>query len=110
MEVHYEFDFRDVITEEPQRALKLRMEQCNLAAVRDVRYKYVHFPTLPPLFFDLEKDPQELRNVAGDPGYASLVRQYAQKLLSWRQEHHERTLTIMQAGPDGLVVRHEPRR
>jgi len=110
MDVHYEFDFRDVITEEPQRALKLRMEQCNLAAVRDLRYKYVHFPTLPPLFFDLEKDPQELRNVASDSGYASLVTQYAQKLLSWKQEHHERTLTIMQAGPDGLVVRHEPRR
>jgi arylsulfatase A-like enzyme len=109
-DVHYEFDFRDVITGDPQRALGLRMEQCNFAAVRDERYKYVHFPALPPLFFDLREDPNEFRNVAEDPAYASLVRQYAQKLLSWRQEHHERTLTIMQAGPDGLVTRHEPRR
>jgi len=34
------------------------------------------------------------RNVASDPAYGSLVRQYAQKLLSWRLEHHERTLTV----------------
>jgi arylsulfatase A-like enzyme len=109
-EVHYEFDFRDVITEEPQRALRLRMEQCNFVALRDARYKYVHFPALPPLFFDFEKDPHEFRNVAEDPAYAPLVLRYAQKLLSWRQEHQERTLTVMQASPRGLVVRHEPRR
>ena len=108
--MHYEFDFRDVVAGQPQQALGLRMEQCNFSAVRDLRYKYVHFPALPPLFFDLEKDPHEFDNVADDPAYASLVRRYAQKLLSWRQEHHERTLTIMQASPDGLVVRHEPRR
>jgi arylsulfatase A-like enzyme len=109
-EVHYEFDFRDVVGGAPQQALGLRMEQCNFSAVHDLRYKYVHFPALPPLFFDLGKDPHEFDNVAEDPAYASLVRHYAQKLLSWRQEHHERTLTIMQASPDGLVVRHEPRR
>jgi len=109
-EAHFEFDFRDVVSEAPQRALGLRMEQCNFAALRDERYKYVHFPTLPPLFFDLHEDPHEFHNVAADPAYAPLVMQYAQKLLSWRQEHHERTLTYMQASPEGLVVRREPRR
>lgn len=109
-EVHHEFDFRDVITEEPQRALGLRMEQCNFGAIRDRKFKYVHFPTLPPLLFDLQKDPDEFSNVAADPAYESIVRQYAQKLLSWKQEHHDRTLTVMQASANGLVTRHEPRR
>lgn len=109
-EVHHEFDFRDVLTEAPQRMLGLRMEQCNFAAVRDLHYKYVHFPTLPSLLFDLRHDPHELHDVAGDPAYESLVRTYAQKLLSWKQEHHDRTLTFMQASPDGLVTRREPRR
>jgi arylsulfatase A-like enzyme len=109
-EVHHEFDFRDVIAEQSQRAMGLRMEQCNFSAVRDLKFKYVHFPTLPPLLFDLERDPQELSNLAADPDYETVVRRYAQKLLSWRQEHHDRTLTIMQASPDGLVTRHESRR
>ena len=34
----------------------------------------------------------------------------AQKLLSWRLEHMERTFTIMQAGPRGLETVVEPRR
>jgi hypothetical protein len=38
------------------------------------------------------------------------VRDYAQRLLSWRLEHMERTLTIMQAGPRGLETVIEPRR
>ncbi|MBM3598658.1 MAG: alkaline phosphatase family protein [Alphaproteobacteria bacterium] len=109
-DVHYEFDFRDVLTGDPQRMLGLRMEQCSLAALRDDRYKYVHFPSLPPLFFDLREDPHEMRNLAGEARYASLVRDYAQRMLTWRMEHMERTLTVMQAGPDGLKTIHEPRR
>jgi arylsulfatase A-like enzyme len=109
-EAHYEFDFRDVLTEAPQRALGLRMEQCCLAAIRDGHWKYVHFPTLPALLFDLENDPGEFRNLAADLAYAPRVLEYAQKLLSWRMEHSERTLTGMQAGPNGLKSRREPRR
>jgi arylsulfatase A-like enzyme len=108
-EVHHEYDFRDVATTAPQRALGLTMEQCNLAAIRDRRYKYVHFPTLPPLLFDLEEDPGELNNIAGDRARESVVREYAQKLLGWMQEHRERRLTTMQASPGGLVTRREPR-
>ena len=88
----------------------LRMEQCSLAAIRDDRFKYVHFPTLPPLLFDLEEDPNEFRNLAADPAYAATARDYAQRLLTWRMEHAERTLTGMQAGPDGLKTIREPRR
>lgn len=109
-EIHFEFDFRDLLTGEPQRSLNLKLEQCNLAAIRDERYKYVHFPTLPPLLFDLREDPHEYRDLAADAGYAAVVRDYAQRLLSWRLEHMERTLTVMMAGPDGLVTVHEPRR
>jgi arylsulfatase A-like enzyme len=109
-EVHHEYDFRDVITGTAQRALGLRMEQCSLAAIRDERYKYVHFPTLPPLFFDLENDPCELRNLAGDSAHVGLVRDYAQRMLTWRMEHMERTLAFMQVGSGGLESIREPRR
>ncbi len=104
-EVHYEFDFRTYFGDVRERALGLHVDQCSLAVIQDARYKYVHFDALPPLFFDLEADPGQFRNVAGDPAYASRVLAYAQKMLSWRLHHAERTLTGWSASPEGLVDR-----
>jgi arylsulfatase A-like enzyme len=104
-EVHYEFDFRTYFGDVRERALGLHVDQCSLAVIQDARYKYVHFDALPPLFFDLEADPGQFRNVAGDPAYASRVLAYAQKMLSWRLHHADRTLTGWSASPEGLVDR-----
>jgi hypothetical protein len=60
---------------------------------------------LPPLFFDLEKDPGEFVNRVNDPAYLPLVLEYAQKLLSWRMNHDEQTLTHIALTPEGPVER-----
>lgn len=91
--VHHEYDFRDIQTQEHEARLGLRSDECSLAVLRDDRFKYVHFAALPPLFFDLEKDPEQLHNCAEDPAYAALVRDYAQKMLSWRMMNAERAMT-----------------
>jgi arylsulfatase A-like enzyme len=108
-EVHYEFDFRDVFYSRPETALGLTLDTASLAVIQDTRYKYVHFAALPPLFFDLRKDPDQLVNRAEDPTYAGLVRNYAQKMLSWRLTHAERTLTHFRATPNGLERRPLPK-
>jgi arylsulfatase A-like enzyme len=77
--------------------------------VRGERYKYVHFTRLPPLFFDLERDPHEMENRAEDPAYLTRVLEYAQKLLSWRMNHDEQTLTHLALTEDGVVARPSPR-
>ncbi|UEM03199.1 alkaline phosphatase family protein [Skermanella rosea] len=100
---HWEFDFRDVVRGEAERALGLRPGQCVLNVLRGERYKYVHFAGLPPLFFDLEADPGQFRNLADDPAHAALVRDHAQALLSWRMENDERVLANMLLTPDGVV-------
>ncbi len=104
-EVHYEFDFRDVFYSKPETSLGLDMDACSLAVIQDQRYKYVHFAALPPLFFDLAADPHQLVDRAADPACAGLVRDYAQKMLSWRLHHAERTLTHHRATPQGLETR-----
>jgi arylsulfatase A-like enzyme len=104
-EVHWEYDFRDLRELGPETALGLDSEQCSLAVIRDERYKYVHFAGLPPLFFDLAADPDELDDRASDPAYLPLVLTYAQKLLSWRMRHEERTLSHLHLGPGGMVSR-----
>jgi arylsulfatase A-like enzyme len=107
---HWEYDFRDVVEgEEFENRHGLTQHQCTLNVIRDECYKYVHFTNLPPLFFDLEKDPGELNNVAGDPAYLSLVLEYAQKMLSWRMNHDEQILTHMALTDDGVVARPAPR-
>jgi arylsulfatase A-like enzyme len=81
------------------------MDRCSLAVVRDADCKYVHFAALPPLFFDLRDDPNELVDRSCDPHYAERVRDYAQKMLNWRLAHADKVLTGYRATPEGLECR-----
>jgi arylsulfatase A-like enzyme len=103
-EVHWEFDFRPYFQNAGKPApFGLTIDQCGLAVIRDRNFKYVHFDSLPPLFFDLESDPHQFENRADDPAYAGHVLDYAQKMLSWRMRNSERTLTGYSASPNGLI-------
>jgi arylsulfatase A-like enzyme len=105
-EAHWEFDFRSVINGEAmEQKLGLTLHQCTLNVIRDENYKYVHFTNLPPLFFDLTNDPDELVNQAENPEYTSRLLHYTQKMLSWRMNHDEQTLTHMALDEDGLATR-----
>jgi arylsulfatase A-like enzyme len=112
-DVHWEFDFRDPDGALFESMFGLTMEECALAVVRDDHGKYVHFSgdhVFPPLFFDLDEDPMQLHNRAADPAAAPRVLEYAQRMLSWRMRHAERTLTGMKLTEHaGLVERHDPR-
>jgi arylsulfatase A-like enzyme len=101
----YEYDFRDVHYSQPEAATGLHMDDSALCVVQDERYQYVHFTALPPLFFDLRRDPHGFENLAEDPAHAGLVKEYAQKALSKRMRHAERTLTHFRATPQGLEER-----
>jgi arylsulfatase A-like enzyme len=108
-EAHWEYDFRDVVGQHPERGLGLASDQCTLGVIRGPRYKYVHFTALPPLFFDLEEDPWEFRDLAREPAAQPLVLEYAQKMLSWRMNHDERVLTNLRLTPEGVAERKGPR-
>jgi arylsulfatase A-like enzyme len=108
-EAHWEFDFRNPADDTTEKRLDLTLHQCTLNVVRGRRYKYVHFTKLPPLFFDLERDPDEFENRAADPDYLPLVLEHAQKLLSWRMNHDEQTLTHITLTHEGPVHRAAPR-
>ena len=103
-EVHWEFDFRPYyFAAGKPPPFGLSIDQCGMSVIRDTRAKYVHFDALPPLFFDLEIDPAQFEHRATDPSYTARVLEYAQKMLSWRLRHAERTLTGYSASPDGLI-------
>jgi arylsulfatase A-like enzyme len=103
---HWEFDFRDVEAGESMETnLGLTQHQCTLNVIRDNHFKYVHFTNLPPLFFDLEKDPGEFVNEAENPAYSTKVLEYTQKMLSWRMNHDEQTLTHLALTDNGVISR-----
>jgi arylsulfatase A-like enzyme len=104
----FEYDFRDVFYSQPETALGLPMDDCALMAVQDGSRKYVHFAGLPPLFFDLERDPHGFENLATEPARAAEIRDWAQAALSHRMRHAERTLTHFRASPGGLQDRSAP--
>ena len=109
-EAHWEYDFRDVRDDWVERHLGLTSHQCNLAVIRDHRYKYVHFSAMPPIFYDLQEDPGEFVNQAENPEYQSKVLEYAQKMLSWKMNHADRGLTETMLGEGGAVTRRSPLR
>jgi arylsulfatase A-like enzyme len=98
-EVRYEFDFR--IPHLNPHPLGMRMDQANLSVVRTRTRKYVHFPTLPPVFHDLEIDPGELDDMVHDPAYQAERIEYLERMVNWRIEHTERTLAGVLLTPSG---------
>jgi arylsulfatase A-like enzyme len=103
--LHYEYDFRDIHYSRPEGDLGLHMDESSLCVLQDDAFKYVHFAALPPLLFDLGADPQQMRNLAGRAEYADVVKTYAQRMLSWRMRHADRTLTHYRSSPAGLECR-----
>lgn len=91
--VHWFYDFGSPRARLQKGALELRADECGVQVIRDRRRKYVHCTALPPLFFDLERDPDEFEDRSRDPAYAGEMLAYAQRLLSWRMRHEDRTLS-----------------
>ena len=51
--------------------------------LRNFRYKYLHYAGgYDPELYDLEADPEELRNVAADPTYAHILGNLREQLLA----------------------------
>lgn len=95
---HFEYDFGDPTTQSAETALGLKTDECGVAVIRTERYKYVHFAALPPLFYDLQNDPGQLVNRAGDPAYREPMLDMAQRMITWRMRSEERDLTYCHIG------------
>lgn len=102
--VHWEFDFREVTNQFAETWFEASSTELNLAVIRTAKWKYVHFPTLPPLLFDLERDPENLVNLAEDPAHLRTRLQMAERLLRWRATHLDQTLALKELTPEGVVT------
>ena len=96
-EAHFEWHFSNPETRLAEQVLGLPMSHCSLAVARGARTKYVQFAAdpsvLPPLLFDLDEDPAQLRDRLGGPGGHEPGFEAAQRLVRWRMRNEERTLS-----------------
>jgi len=113
-EVRHELDLRDPASTFLEEMFGVELEECSLAVLRDRAGSFVQFAgdhAFPAIFFDLDADPAEIRNVAADPAYAPKVLDYARRMIAWRLRHADRTLAGMKlTAHAGLVERHGARR
>ncbi len=100
--VIFEFDFRESNYSKFVEEKILEPEECNLVCIRDKKWKYVHFPTLPSLLFNLKKDPLEKKNLSNIKKYQKIKNELLSKLLSHRLLHQERQLSSMQVSSSGV--------
>ena len=100
--VVFEFDFSESHYSQFVKDKKLTPEECTLICIRTNKWKYVHFPSLPSLLFDLENDPKEMKNLADDKNYQEIKNSLLSKLLSHRLRHQDRQLSSLQISKDGI--------
>jgi len=51
------------------------------------RYKYIYDPDDLPELYDLQDDPLEMNNLAGESGYGGLMRELHEQCASWGKSH-----------------------
>jgi len=66
--------------------------------VRTRQYKYMLFPGTGELFFDMQADPYEMKNLAADKAMTSELTHHRQLLAQWKKTTEEETY-LLQAGP-----------
>jgi|LSQX01.3.fsa_nt_gb choline-sulfatase len=61
--------------------------------VRNERYKLIHYPTIQRhRLYDLQQDPQELKDLSDDPRHASLLKEMQQELRRLQEEMRDPVL------------------
>ncbi len=108
-EAHYEWDWRDALIsydspDNHEWPWHRGLERSNLAVVRSATHAYVQYGDGDWLCYDLEADPG-WQVTTTDP---AVVLPLAQRMLVWRQQNRDRTLTGMLMRDGGVGRRPEP--
>jgi len=106
--VVFEFDFRENHYSSFVENKLLAPEECSLAVIRTQKWKYVHFPSLPCMLFDLKNDPHEQVNLANQDQYMSIQHDLLSKLLSHRMRHSERQLSNIKLSSKAILMETGP--
>ena len=97
----------DYATRDARRDVGVDQRDARLAMVYDGRWKYIHAETYRPMLFDLESDPEELRDLGNDPDYADQIARLQGIHFDWARQHHARTTRSAEV-IEAMTDAHEP--
>jgi len=80
----------DYATRDARRAIDVDQSDARLVMVFDGRWKYIHAEKMRPMLFDLETDPDELRDLGDDPNYEDQLERLNALHFEWARQHHTR--------------------
>ena len=106
--VIFDWDFRESHYTSFIKNKELVPEECNLSVIRTKEWKYVHFPSLPPLLFNMIDDPYEINNLANEKDHLEIQNNLLSKLLSHRMLHQERQLSNGMLSKSGMKINSGP--
>jgi len=106
--VVFEFDFRENYFSSFVENKELAPEECSLSVIRTQEWKYVHFPSLPCMLFNLKNDPFEQVNLANQDQYMNIQNDLLSKLFSHRMRHAERQLSNIKLSSKGILTETGP--
>lgn len=90
--VVWEFNYRNACNSDYLATHGLDDEDCVMTVIRDKRFKHAFFPGSDSVLIDLKNDPQEHRNLASQPEFAQVERDYLARQMRHRIRHSDRTL------------------
>jgi hypothetical protein len=73
--------------------------------IRTPAYKYNVYLVHGEELYDLENDPHECVNLAGDPGYAGVKRSLALELDHWMETHDDPFYSLRVTDRDGIPIK-----
>lgn len=97
----------DYALQEARQILGNDQKDARLIMIRDERWKYIHAEGFRPMLFDLEDDPDELRDLGEDDRFTDVRQRMADAIFHWARQHHNR-ITMAPDVIDGVSGR-EPR-
>ena len=77
------FSELDYAFREARLMLGRKPNECRAIMVRDDRWKYVWWQDFRPMLFDLADDPQERRDLGGEPGNDGVKRAMEDRIAAW---------------------------
>lgn len=87
----------DYSTREARREVGVDESDARLAMIFDGRWKYIHVENMRPMLFDLETDPDELKDLGGDPEHQEQIDRLSAMHFEWSRQHHNRITKTSQS-------------
>ncbi|MDH3580689.1 MAG: sulfatase-like hydrolase/transferase [Hyphomicrobiales bacterium] len=73
-----------------RRMLDKEIDDCRLIMAFDGRWKYIHVEGMDPMLYDLQSDPQELKDIGRDPVHEDQRARLREAIFEWARKPHAR--------------------